>query len=96
MQRDPAGYVLTGGDVDRSTLPDAERARLRDLSQALRPKEHGLIVRTAAEGVSQDDLERDLARLLEIWESIEKKAASAKAPALIYAEPELELPGNRS
>ena len=72
-------------------LPDAERARLRDLSQALRPKEHGLIVRTAAEGVSKDDLERDLARLLEIWESIEKKAASAKAPALIYAEPELEL-----
>ena len=72
-------------------LPDAERARLRDLTQDLRPKEHGLIVRTAAEGVSKDDLEGDLARLLEIWGSIEKKAASAKAPALIYAEPELEL-----
>ncbi|HJR45385.1 MAG TPA: Rne/Rng family ribonuclease [Actinomycetota bacterium] len=72
-------------------LADAERARLRDLSQALRPKEHGLIVRTAAEGVSQEDLERDLSRLLEIWAEIEKKAGSSKAPALVYSEPELEL-----
>jgi len=72
-------------------LPDPERNRLRDLAQAMRPSEHGLIVRTAAEGVSKEDLERDLARLLEVWEEIEKKSARAKAPALIYSEPELEL-----
>jgi ribonuclease E len=61
-------------------LPDAERARLRDLSQALRP-----------EGVSKEDLERDLARLLEVWNEIEKKSSKANAPALIYSEPELEF-----
>jgi ribonuclease E len=72
-------------------LPDAERTRLRDLAQLMRPEEHGLIVRTAAQGVSKEDLERDLERLLEVWGEIESKSARAKAPALIYSEPELEL-----
>ncbi len=72
-------------------LPDAERGRLRDLAQGLRPQDHGLIVRTAAEGASPEDLERDLARLVQIWDQIEGKAATAQAPALIYSEPELEL-----
>ena len=72
-------------------LPDGERGRLRDLAQELRPKEHGLIVRTAAEGASKTDLERDLARLIEIWNGIEAKSTRAKAPALIHSEPELEL-----
>ena len=72
-------------------LPDGERGRLRDLAQDLRPKDHGLIVRTAAQGASKEDLERDLARLLTIWEEVDRKVASAKAPALIYSEPELEL-----
>ncbi len=72
-------------------LPDAERTRLRELAQVLRPSEHGLIVRTAAQGASKEDLERDLQRLLAIWEEVDRKAASAKAPALIYSEPELEL-----
>ena len=72
-------------------LADAERIRLRDLAQAMRPNEHGLIVRTAAEGVSKEDLERDLARLLEVWAEIETKSTRAKAPALIYSEPELEF-----
>jgi ribonuclease E len=72
-------------------LPDAERDRLRDIAQQLRPAEHGLIVRTAAEGASREDLERDLQRLVEIWDEVEKKAKTAKAPALLYSEPELEL-----
>jgi ribonuclease E len=72
-------------------LGEQERDRLRDIAQELRPGEHGLIVRTAAEGASRADLERDLARLLEVWEEIRAKAARAKAPALIYEEPELEL-----
>jgi ribonuclease E len=72
-------------------LPDAERTRLRDLAQLMRPEEHGLIVRTAAQGVSKEDLERDLERLLEVWGEIESKSDRAKAPALIYSEPELEL-----
>ncbi len=72
-------------------LSDAERSRLRDFAQAMRPDDHGLIVRTAAEGASQDDLERDLQRLLETWTEIEKRSKGAKAPTLLYSEPELEL-----
>ena len=72
-------------------LSDSERSRLRDIAQRLRPDDHGLIVRTAAEGASSQDLERDLARLVEAWKEIKEKADKAKAPALIYSEPELEL-----
>jgi ribonuclease E len=72
-------------------LSDRERSRLRDIAQSIRPQEHGLIVRTAAEGASRADLERDLAKTLEQWKEIEKRSKSAKAPSLIYSEPELEL-----
>ncbi len=72
-------------------LPDAERTRLRDIAHELRPQEHGLIVRTAAEGASREDIERDLARLLDTWAGIDTKAKQSKAPALVYEEPELEL-----
>ena len=72
-------------------LPDGERERLRDAAQKLRPKEHGIIVRTAAEGAQMPDLEKDLERVVETWNDIEQKSQRAKAPALIYQEPELEL-----
>ena len=72
-------------------LPDKERTRLRDIAAPLRPGPHGLIVRTAAEGAAQADVERDLARLVETWELISGKASRAKAPELIYEEAELEL-----
>jgi ribonuclease E len=72
-------------------LSDSERARLRDLAQALKPQGHGLIVRTAAEGASKADLEKDLARLVATWDEVDAKRKGAKAPALLYSEPELEL-----
>src|ERR671918_816324 len=72
-------------------LPDRERARLRDIANALKPAGHGLIVRTAAEGASRSDIERDLERLIHVWDEISSKAARSKAPSLIYEEPELEL-----
>jgi len=72
-------------------LPDSERVRLRDIAHKIRPNDHGLIIRTAAEGANFGDLERDLQRVLEMWEEISAKAAKAKAPALLYEEPELEL-----
>ena len=72
-------------------LSDQERTRLRDIAQEIRPQEHGLIVRTAAEGASKQDIERDLERLVSIWTEIDGTAAKAKAPALVYSEPELEL-----
>ena len=72
-------------------LSDKERARLRDIAQELRPPEHGLIIRTAAEGASRRDLERDLQRVLETWNEVEARQKGAKAPKLLYEEPELEL-----
>jgi ribonuclease E len=72
-------------------LGDAERSRLRDIAMRIRPADHGLIVRTAADSADETELERDLARVLATWEDIDKRAAVSKAPALIYQEPELEL-----
>jgi ribonuclease E len=72
-------------------LPDSERVRLRDIAHKIRPDDHGLIIRTAAEGANYGDLERDLQRVLEMWEEISAKAAKAKAPVLLNEEPELEL-----
>jgi ribonuclease E len=70
-------------------LPETERSRLRDILKEVRPKGLGLIARTAAEGASADDLRADLARLQARWESVERKAKKASAPAAIYSEPEL-------
>jgi ribonuclease E len=70
-------------------LPEAERVRLREILKEVRPKGLGLIVRTAAEGASADDLRADLARLQARWETVERKAKKSSAPAVIYSEPEL-------
>ena len=72
-------------------LDDDERIRLRDIVKAIAPKKGGIIVRTAAEGASADDIERDLVFLQRLWKSIEAKAEAAKAPALVYQEAELPL-----
>jgi ribonuclease E len=72
-------------------LPDAERRRLKTFVKNLKPKEHGLIVRTAAEGASEEALARDLSRLLDEWAEIEKRSRKAKAPAVLYEEPELTV-----
>ena len=72
-------------------LEDAERDRLRDIVKAIAPKKGGVIVRTAAEGASDEDVERDLVFLQRLWKSIEANAEKAKAPALVYQEAELPL-----
>jgi len=72
-------------------LGDEERGRLRAIAQRLRPSEHGLIVRTVAEGAGEDELAGDLERLLKNWAGIEQKSTGAKAPATLYTEPDLEL-----
>jgi len=72
-------------------LPDAERRRLKTILKKVLPDGHGLIIRTAAEGASAEQLSADLARVLEEWESIEKRSKKAKAPAVLYEEPELTV-----
>ena len=72
-------------------LDDDERLRLKDILKKLAVKEGGLIVRTAAEGASEEDIERDLVFLQRLWKSIQAKAKEASAPELIYQEAELPL-----
>ncbi|MDA8267708.1 MAG: Rne/Rng family ribonuclease [Actinomycetota bacterium] len=72
-------------------LDDNERRRLRRILDEVRPAGHGLIVRTAAEGASREELATDIARLMERWSSIEAAAAKAKSPALLYREPDIAV-----
>jgi ribonuclease G len=72
-------------------LDDDERTRLKDILKRLDVKEGGVIVRTAAEGASEEDIERDLVFLQRLWRSIQAKAKDAKAPELLYQEAELPL-----
>ena len=72
-------------------LGDNERRRLRTILDKVRPTGHGIIVRTAAENVTADEIERDVARLVKQWAGIEALAAKATAPALLYREPDMAL-----
>jgi ribonuclease E len=72
-------------------LPDDERKRLRRILDEVKPEEHGLIVRTAAEGANADELQRDVNRLLALWKEIDGQAKRSKAPALLYREPVLAV-----
>ena len=82
------GNSMTG--ISRK-LPDNERARLKKLLKQLVGDSNGVIVRTAAEGATDDDLSRDVERLAKRWETIEKKSKSTKvlAPQLLYSEPDM-------
>nr|WP_258016914.1 Rne/Rng family ribonuclease [Nocardioides marinisabuli] len=71
-------------------LPDTERARLKALLKEIVPDSAGVIVRTAAEGASEDELTRDVERLKARWEDIEKKT-KGNGPQLLYGEPDLTL-----
>jgi ribonuclease E len=71
-------------------LPDTERTRLKNLLKDIVPDTAGVIVRTAAEGASEDELTRDVERLKARWEDIDTKA-KGKAPQALYTEPDLTL-----
>jgi ribonuclease E len=72
-------------------LGDDERKRLRRILDEIRPEKHGLIVRTAAEGATPDELQRDVALLLRQWEAIEAKAKKANSPMLLHKEPDMAV-----
>jgi ribonuclease G len=72
-------------------LDDEERSRLKDVLKSLDLKGGGVIVRTAAEGASPEDIERDLIFLQKLWKSIDTRAKKASAPSLLYQEAELPL-----
>jgi ribonuclease G len=85
-------YVPHGEGLGVSRrLEDEERTRLKAILKECAPKKGGVIVRTAAEGASAEDIERDLDFLQRLWKSIEGRAKESSAPALIYQEAELPL-----
>jgi ribonuclease E len=85
-------YVPNGNASGISRkLPDNERKRLRDVLKKLVPDGAGVIVRTAAEGASEDELARDVKRLQAQWDDIQAKAAEGHAPAALSEEPDLVI-----
>ena len=87
-------YVPGGGMSGISRrLPDQERSRLKSILKNLIPEEAGVIVRTASEGASEEELERDVLRLKTQWEDIQEQAEnpSTSAPSLLYSEPDLTV-----
>ncbi|MEJ7706204.1 MAG: Rne/Rng family ribonuclease [Nocardioidaceae bacterium] len=85
-------YVPSGGQSGISRkLSDIERSRLKTLLKDIIPEEAGVIIRTAAEGASEEELTRDVTRLTAMWEDIDKKAKSGQAPALLYGEPDTTI-----
>ena len=72
-------------------LEDDERERLKGISKQLDLPEGGIIIRTAAEGASKEELEGDLALLQKLWSTLKSRAARTAAPALVYQEAELPL-----
>ncbi|MEU7640981.1 Rne/Rng family ribonuclease, partial [Streptomyces sp. NPDC039016] len=87
-------YVPEGSMTGISRkLPDTERARLKQILKKIVPEDAGVIVRTAAEGASEDELRRDVERLQAQWEEIQKKAKaiSTSSPSLLYGEPDMTV-----
>jgi ribonuclease E len=90
----PGRYVVyvPGGSMSGISrkLPEPERARLKKILKEVVPEDAGVIVRTAAEGASEEELTHDVSRLRAQWEDIAKKT-SGNAPALLYGEPDLAI-----
>ncbi|MBU4337007.1 MAG: Rne/Rng family ribonuclease, partial [Actinobacteria bacterium] len=72
-------------------LPDVERNRLKKILRAIVPEAAGVIVRTAAEGASEEELAADIERLQGQWDAISAKAKTASAPALLQGEPDMAI-----
>jgi ribonuclease E len=91
----PGRFLVLAPEQDVSgisrRLSDDARKRLKSILNKLKPKEHGVIVRTAAEGASEEEITHDLQRLISLWDQIQKTAKKVKAPDVLYEEPELTV-----
>ena len=77
--------------ISRRIENENERRRLREIIQTIKPPEMGFIVRTASEGMGEDELTLDMNYLLKVWETIQKKQANAPVPSLIHYDLNLTL-----
>jgi ribonuclease G len=92
----PGRYVVYLPTVDhvgtsKRIGSSRERARLREVVEALKPPTGGLIVRTVAEGLTKKSLKADIGYLVNLWEDVSRKREGAKAPAVLYTELDLVL-----
>ena len=91
----PGRFLVLAPDQEVSgisrRLSENARKRLKAILNKVRPSGHGVIVRTAAEGASEEEITHDLERLTALWVQIQKTAKKAKAPAELYEEPELTV-----
>ena len=72
-------------------LPERERTRLKNILREVVPETGGVIVRTASEGASEEELSRDVARLVAQWEDIEAKSKTSTPPTMLYGEPDISI-----
>ncbi|MCL4477431.1 MAG: Rne/Rng family ribonuclease [Nitrospirae bacterium] len=75
--------------ISRRISDETERARLRSIVETIKPKGYGLIIRTASEGCTEEELKKDLEFLLLLWENIQKKRDRMAAPCLLYSDLDL-------
>ena len=91
----PGRFLVFAPDQNLSgisrRLPDEERKKLKTILKKVKPAEHGVIVRTAAEGASEEAITHDLQRLIAQWDTIQKQAKKVKAPDVLSEEPELTV-----
>ncbi|WP_405083444.1 Rne/Rng family ribonuclease [Protaetiibacter intestinalis] len=91
----PGRYLVyvPGGSMNGISrkLPDTERARLKKILKEVLPDDAGVIVRTAAEGATEEQLTLDVQRLTSQWAEIERAVETQQAPALLHSEPDLLL-----
>jgi len=72
-------------------LPERERTRLKNILREVVPETGGVIVRTASEGASEEEISRDVARLVAQWEDIEAKSKASTPPTMLYGEPDISI-----
>lgn len=75
--------------ISRRIADETERSRLKSIAEAIKPKNYGLIIRTASDGCSEEELKNDLEFLIKIWENIQIKKDKATAPSLLYSDLDL-------
>ncbi len=90
----PGYYLVLLPTINRAGLSrritgQEERERLKEIAQRIKPKDYGIIVRTAAEGATQEELERDLNYLIKVWEGLKEKAEKRPPPSLLYQDLEI-------
>ncbi len=77
--------------ISRRITDEAERQRLKDLIEEIRPTGLGFIARTASEGLSSDDLKGEMEFLIHLWEDIQRRASTLPIPSLVYEDLDITL-----